>query len=81
MPINATNYIWMDGALKPWREASVHVMTHALHYGTSFFEGVRVYETKTGPAQLLFDAPVSALHGERRIAHPAAPPASHRRSR
>lgn len=50
MPINATNYIWMDGALKPWREASVHVMTHALHYGTSFFEGVRVYETSEGPA-------------------------------
>lgn len=50
MPINATNYIWMDGALKPWREATVHVMTHALHYGTSFFEGVRVYETPDGPA-------------------------------
>lgn len=50
MPINATNYIWLDGALKPWREANVHVMTHALHYGTSFFEGVRVYETKEGPA-------------------------------
>lgn len=50
MPINATSYIWMDGALKPWREATVHVMTHALHYGTSFFEGVRVYETPEGPA-------------------------------
>ncbi len=50
MPINATAYIWMDGALKPWREASVHVMTHALHYGASFFEGVRVYETPEGPA-------------------------------
>lgn len=50
MPINATNYIWMDGALKPWREASVHVMTHALHYGTSFFEGIRVYDTPGGPA-------------------------------
>lgn len=50
MPINATQYIWMDGALKPWREATVHVMTHALHYGTSFFEGVRVYETAAGPA-------------------------------
>lgn len=50
MAINATNYIWMDGALRPWREASVHVMTHALHYGTSFFEGVRVYDTPGGPA-------------------------------
>lgn len=50
MGINATNYIWMDGALKPWGEANVHVMTHALHYGTSFFEGVRVYDTPEGPA-------------------------------
>lgn len=50
MAINATTYIWMDGALRPWREASVHVMTHALHYGTSFFEGVRVYDTPDGPA-------------------------------
>ncbi len=50
MTINATNYIWMDGALRPWREASIHVMTHALHYGTSFFEGVRVYDTPDGPA-------------------------------
>lgn len=50
MAISATSYIWMDGALKPWREANVHVMTHALHYGTSFFEGVRVYDTPDGPA-------------------------------
>ncbi len=50
MPINATNYIWMDGALRPWKDASIHVMTHALHYGTSFFEGIRAYETPAGPA-------------------------------
>jgi len=36
-------FIWMDGALKPWRESTVHVLTHALHYGSSIFEGVRVY--------------------------------------
>ena len=62
MPINATNYIWMDGALKPWREASVHVMTHALHYGTSFFEGVRVYETKTGPAAFRLEDHIDRLY-------------------
>lgn len=50
MSINATNYIWMDGGLVNWRDATVHVMSHALHYGTSFFEGVRVYDTPTGPA-------------------------------
>lgn len=50
MSINATNYIWMDGGLVNWRDATVHVLSHALHYGTSFFEGVRVYDTPTGPA-------------------------------
>ncbi len=48
MPISEVDYIWMDGAMKPWREATVHVLSHALHYGTSFFEGVRVYETPSG---------------------------------
>jgi branched-chain amino acid aminotransferase len=36
-------WIWMDGALVPWREAEVHVLTHALHYASSVFEGQRAY--------------------------------------
>ncbi|MEM9813169.1 MAG: branched-chain amino acid aminotransferase [Pseudomonadota bacterium] len=36
--------IWIDGALKPWREAQVHILTHALHYGSSVFEGERAYD-------------------------------------
>lgn len=36
-------YIWMDGAFTPWREAKVHVLTHALHYASSVFEGERAY--------------------------------------
>jgi branched-chain amino acid aminotransferase len=43
-------FIWMNGRLSPWADAKVHVMTHALHYGTSVFEGVRVYDTPNGPA-------------------------------
>jgi branched-chain amino acid aminotransferase len=35
--------IWLDGALVPWRDAQVHVLTHALHYGSSVFEGQRAY--------------------------------------
>ena len=35
--------IWMDGALVPWREANVHVLTHAMHYASSVFEGERAY--------------------------------------
>jgi branched-chain amino acid aminotransferase len=36
-------YIWMDGEFTPWREAKVHVLTHALHYASSVFEGERAY--------------------------------------
>ena len=39
-------HIWLDGKLVPWREAKVHVLTHALHYGSSVFEGVRLYSGK-----------------------------------
>jgi branched-chain amino acid aminotransferase len=39
----ATGWIWLDGALVPWREAKVHVLTHALHYASSVFEGARAY--------------------------------------
>jgi len=42
--------IWMDGALVDWDKAQVHVLTHALHYGSGVFEGIRCYETNDGPA-------------------------------
>jgi len=46
----STPFIWHNGRLKPWAEANVHVSTHALHYGSSVFEGERVYATHRGPA-------------------------------
>ena len=42
--------IWFDGELVPWREATVHVLTHTLHYGMGVFEGLRAYATPAGPA-------------------------------
>ena len=42
--------IWMNGEFVAWEDAKVHVLTHALHYGTGVFEGVRCYETARGPA-------------------------------
>jgi branched-chain amino acid aminotransferase len=42
--------IWMDGSFCDWKEAKIHILTHTLHYGTGVFEGVRAYETKSGPA-------------------------------
>lgn len=43
-------FIWMDGKLIPWRDATTHVLTHSLHYGLSVFEGVRAYKTERGTA-------------------------------
>jgi branched-chain amino acid aminotransferase len=43
-------WIWYDGKMVPWRDATTHVLTHTLHYGMGVFEGVRAYETATGPA-------------------------------
>jgi branched-chain amino acid aminotransferase len=50
MPIPATPYIWFNGKLVPWEKATVHVLAHALHYGSSVFEGIRAYSTPQGVA-------------------------------
>jgi len=43
-------FIWHDGKLVPWREATTHVLTHSLHYGLAVFEGLRAYKTPDGTA-------------------------------
>ena len=43
-------WIWYDGKMVPWRDATTHVLTHTLHYGMGVFEGVRAYKTPEGPA-------------------------------
>ncbi|PAF51917.1 branched chain amino acid aminotransferase [Helicobacter sp. 13S00401-1] len=43
-------YIWMDGKLTPWKDATTHVLSHTLHYGNAAFEGIRAYMTKKGLA-------------------------------
>ena len=43
-------WIWYDGKMVPWREATTHVLTHSLHYGMGVFEGVRAYKTNKGTA-------------------------------
>jgi len=47
---NPNAHIWMNGEMVPWNEAKIHVSVHALHYGTSVFEGARCYNTVDGPA-------------------------------
>jgi len=48
--IKKTEKIWMDGEFVDWDKATVHIMTHSLHYGLGIFEGIRCYETAKGPA-------------------------------
>ena len=50
MPIEPVEKVWMNGSLVDWDDANVHVLTHALHYGSGVFEGVRCYDTPKGPA-------------------------------
>ena len=60
-------FIWFNGALTPWADARIHVMSHALHYGTSMFEGVRVYETPRGPAAFRLREHLARLYDSCRI--------------
>jgi branched-chain amino acid aminotransferase len=46
--VNRAELIWMNGELVAWEDAKVHVLTHALHYGTGVFEGIRAYDTPRG---------------------------------
>ncbi len=46
--LEPTQFIWFDGELVPWNEAKIHVLTHGLHYGTGYFEGIRAYKCANG---------------------------------
>jgi branched-chain amino acid aminotransferase len=48
--VNTADLIWLNGEFVAWEDAKVHVLTHALHYGTGVFEGIRAYETEGGTA-------------------------------
>ncbi len=55
MALQKTERIWYNGKLIPWEQATIHVMSHVVHYGSSVFEGVRCYAPPSGPA--IFRAP------------------------
>ncbi len=59
--------IWMNGVLKDFDEAQTHILTHALHYATAVFEGIRCYETPKGPAILRLDDHISRLYNSAKI--------------
>ncbi len=62
-----SDYIWMNGQLIPWQNATVHVMTHALHYGTSVFEGIRSYAVPQGAAIFRLDAHLKRLYDSAKV--------------
>ena len=69
MKLKESEVVWFNGELVPWGEARVHVLSHALHYASSTFEGLRAYATPAGPAVVCLDAHVERLFRSARILH------------
>ena len=69
MPITEVEKIWMDGELVDWQDAQVHVLSHALHYGSGVFEGIRAYETVRGPAVWHLDEHLKRLYRSAKLYH------------
>ena len=69
MPITEVEKIWMDGELVDWRDATIHVLSHALHYGSGVFEGIRAYETSRGAAVWHLDEHLHRLARSAKLYH------------
>jgi branched-chain amino acid aminotransferase len=69
MPITPVEKIWMDGELVDWADAKVHVLSHAVHYGSGVFEGIRCYETTLGPCVWHLEAHVKRLFRSAKVYH------------
>lgn len=67
MAMQPTENIWFDGQLVPWDQATVHVGVHALHYGSSVFEGIRTYDTINGPAVFCLGPHVDRMFNSAKI--------------
>jgi branched-chain amino acid aminotransferase len=67
MPVDKVEKIWMNGKLVNWDDAKIHVLSHVVHYGSSWFEGIRCYETKKGPAIFRLDAHLRRLYDSVKI--------------
>jgi branched-chain amino acid aminotransferase len=67
MPIKKVDKIWMNGHLVGWDSAQIHVLSHVVHYGSSWFEGIRCYNTHRGPAIFRLDAHLRRLYDSVKI--------------
>jgi len=67
MAVKEVEKIWMNGKLVNWHDAKVHVLSHVIHYGSSWFEGIRCYETAKGPAIFRLDKHIRRLFDSTKI--------------
>jgi branched-chain amino acid aminotransferase len=65
--IKAVDTIWMNGKFIKWPDAKIHILSHVIHYGSSFFEGIRSYKTEKGPAVFRLDEHVKRLINSAKI--------------
>jgi branched-chain amino acid aminotransferase len=61
MPVKKVDKIWMNGKLVNWDDAHIHVLSHVVHYGSSWFEGIRCYDTARGTAIFRLDRHIRRL--------------------
>lgn len=73
MAIPQTEYIWKNGEFIHWDEAKIHVLSHVVHYGTSWFEGIRAYETDQGTAVFRLHEHMKRLHNSLKIYNSVLP--------
>lgn len=67
MPIKRVEKIWMNGKLVDWDKATIHILSHVIHYGSSWFEGIRCYNTRKGSAIFRLDAHLRRLYDSVKI--------------
>lgn len=67
MPVKKVEKIWMNGKLVNWDDARIHILSHVIHYGSGWFEGIRCYETKKGSAIFRLDAHLRRLYDSVKI--------------
>ena len=67
MPVARVEKIWMNGRLVNWDDAKIHILSHVIHYGSSWFEGIRCYNTKKGSAIFRLDAHLRRLYDSAKI--------------
>ena len=65
--VEPTPKIWMNGEMVDWDKAQIHVLTHTLHYGMGVFEGIRAYETSSGPGVFRLTDHIIRMHNSAKI--------------